>query len=138
MQAHVLELVRMLEDVAGSAIHSRDVEELSWATTPCCFAVARHLEGSRAEGCYAVGDERRAQSCCGRSRPREGLKPRCLLRARISVRDRSNWPLFSASVVGSSPGAHDLWCTSGRINFVGASFVRADKRGQEGAGACHV
>jgi voltage-gated potassium channel len=62
LNAHVLELVQMVEDGAGEAIDRRDVEELIDVLRDAVLllrAVAQDLVGSRAEGAaeYAANDE---------------------------------------------------------------------------------
>jgi hypothetical protein len=62
LNAHVLELVRMVEDDAEKAIDRRDVEELIAILRDAVLllrAVAQDLVGSRAEGAteYATNDE---------------------------------------------------------------------------------
>jgi hypothetical protein len=62
VNAHVLELVQMVEDYAEKAINSRDIEELIAVLRDAMLllrAVAEDLVSSRAEGAteYATNDE---------------------------------------------------------------------------------
>ena len=62
VNAHVIELVRMVEDDAEKAIDSRDTEELTAILRDAVLllrAIAQDLVGSRAEGAteYATNDE---------------------------------------------------------------------------------